>query len=422
MGDNQEALLTQAMQHARNGQRTEAIRVLRAYVQRVPDDPRGWWGLANLAPNQKIEQQCLEQVVRLAPQHTKAAVRLQHLKQPQPKTQTEEWLHADIKPDDDLLQVVVSTPDVSTPIFDDTLFTDAPMPAVASVGSKTKVDAPILLNKNYTEARKALSASQRSAQKNESWLYIGMVLAIFTAVIGVGAAYFVFFAGPSLGETAENAYVTINYPDNWQHQSVNDRHNTIIMSTEDVLPDGIDPWPIISNTGLLQYDTQSARYDLQYWTFYFSWGRIDDYDGFGDSSFDPTMNFQRLRSRELAMAIFQAIPASSSRPVNGSEYARALSQWFEANLETVDEQLGIFQRDVHTSIEDIDIDGHRGKFTAIQFQNETVGEDNYEALYLATVTVDDVDYLLLFNGIERGRNDWRDTAFAMAESMALQRP
>lgn len=426
MSYNQPALLQRAMYLARKGQSQAAVKTLKTFIKQSPEDPRGWWGLANLTPDTQLKVQCLQKVLELAPQHSKARQMLQTLQQPVPLPATD-WLAVDITPEDDLLHVSPQLKTGQTPTRQqspgtNTLFDVGEAVRFSSESDSLPVEQTSTRLPQRSATPKTLSASQRSEQKNQSWMLVWAGLAAFVVAIAIGAVYLLFFTGPDLSQTVESDYVTLNYPDEWMHQIVPDAHNTIVMSTSELSPAGIDPWRVLTNTGGLQYDTENARYGMQYWTFYYEWGRMDRYNEFGVAAMNPTMNFQRLRSNKLAIAVFQAIPGSAARGATGSDYARGLSQWFKARLEIPEGTRGVFAREILIDSEDIMIDGHTGTFTAIQFQNETIGEDSFEALYLATVTVDDIDYVLVFNGVERGRSDWRETAFAMAESMELKRP
>jgi hypothetical protein len=420
-------LLRQAMQFASAGQPQQAIHALETYLRQTPDDPRGWWGLANLTNDVALKQQYLVKVLTLSPQHEKARAMLHVLQKAATANaahvvSTGDWLSADISPQDDLLQMQSPSSQDAVPPNDALSWGPSSKATLSPSTDAHSEPSPTNSRVRRTQPPRSLSTSQRTRAKGKHWLLIWGILALAAVAVGAFGVYFAFFAGPDLSQSAENDYVIINYPGDWQHQAVQDRYNTIIFSTGDLSPAGIDPWTVLTNTGAQRYDTDQARYDLQYWTFYFEWGRNDSFNEFGVSGFNPTMLFQRLRSDELAIAVFQAIPGSEARGATGADYARAMSQWFKVNLETSNVQRGMLQTEVHTSIRDISIDGHAGKFTTIQFQSQTIGEDSFEALYIATVTVDDIDYLLLFNGLERGRDDWEETAFAMAESMELKRP
>lgn len=72
--------LQQAASLIKQGKKHQAQTLLRQIVQSAPDDPRGWWLMANAAENATQARLALEQVLRLAPNNKKAQAMLEKLK------------------------------------------------------------------------------------------------------------------------------------------------------------------------------------------------------------------------------------------------------------------------------------------------------------------------------------------------------
>jgi peroxiredoxin len=73
-------LLQQAEQFLRDGNKEAALPILMEYVRRNPDNARAWWMLGFTVTDPKQQMECLERVLRLAPENTRARDRLHKLK------------------------------------------------------------------------------------------------------------------------------------------------------------------------------------------------------------------------------------------------------------------------------------------------------------------------------------------------------
>jgi len=72
--------LQEAANLIKQGKKRQAQTILRDIVQTAPDDPRGWWLMANAAENPTQARLALEQVLRLAPNNKKAQAMMDTLK------------------------------------------------------------------------------------------------------------------------------------------------------------------------------------------------------------------------------------------------------------------------------------------------------------------------------------------------------
>ena len=420
--------LKTAMTQMKHNDRQGAIQSLKHHLQDYPTDPRGWWAMANVVEEVEIRKKCLERVLQLNPSHDKAHTLLMELNAPPQINDEPEWLHTEAAADTSLF-----APDNAVQATDQAWLhaQDADVKPLFDLGAQPVSGKAALLEQPTShEAERILEVARQKREqhakhgvyeqqkRSRPFVWIGLGLILLATVVAIGAVYMVFFAGPDLGETTENEYLSIKYPRGWVDQAADTPYNLVVMSTEDIPLFGIDPWTAVTDTGSLRYSTLSARYELQYWTHYFEWGRLGVYDENGDpvNGFSTTTTFQRLRSDKLAIAIVQVVPNRAERPYDGADYVRAVSQWFEGELE----REGTYgRREIITAIEDVEIDGHIGTFTTIQFHNEVLGNNSYEAIYFANLTLNDTDYLMIFTGVERKLGEWRDTAYAMAESINI---
>lgn len=405
-----------------------AISFLKRYVQKRPTDPRGWMLLSEIVDDLDIKRKCLERVLQLHPDSAVAHRKLLALDAQ--LEQKDDWLRTEVKEDD----IISSGADLAKPSASDEwfqlsarpvkpIFDDAPPPVPKTEASPPNVAVPATMSVSSKALAKPMLGSRPKAvsgkKKANIWPWVYAALAVLVIGAAIFAVYFIFFAGPDLAETAENDYLMINYPRDWVDQGADYPNNMIVMSTKIIPTDAMNPWAVLTDVGLMRYATLTARYELQYWTHYFEWGRMGMYDSYGDplEGFSPTMAFQRLRADELAIAIVQVVPGRAERPVDGAEYARVLSQWFESQLE---QETSYGKRQIITEIEPVSIDGYDGTFTTIQFHNQVLGTNSYEAIYIANLTLGDMDYMLLFTGVERELGEWKETAFAMAESIDIR--
>ena len=67
------------IQMAKQGQTKAALNLVRDHVKQHPNDVDGWWLLANMVKNPEIQRRCLEKIIELDPDHTKARQKLSQL-------------------------------------------------------------------------------------------------------------------------------------------------------------------------------------------------------------------------------------------------------------------------------------------------------------------------------------------------------
>lgn len=65
-------LLRQAAVALKEGNRHQALQLLKAYIKTNPSDVRGWWALATLSDDTEIKKESLKRVLRLDPHHAEA--------------------------------------------------------------------------------------------------------------------------------------------------------------------------------------------------------------------------------------------------------------------------------------------------------------------------------------------------------------
>jgi peroxiredoxin len=73
-------LLEQAENFLKSGNKQAALPILMEYVKQNPNSARGWWVLSFAVSDPARQVECLERVLRLAPQNGKARERLEKLK------------------------------------------------------------------------------------------------------------------------------------------------------------------------------------------------------------------------------------------------------------------------------------------------------------------------------------------------------
>src|SRR5258706_6369981 len=74
--------LQQAYQLIKNGEKEEAVSVLRPMLTVDPNNADGWWLLANAVSDPAEQRSALEKVVMLRPDHAQARAKLADLKAP----------------------------------------------------------------------------------------------------------------------------------------------------------------------------------------------------------------------------------------------------------------------------------------------------------------------------------------------------
>ncbi len=188
MSDN---FLLYVAELAKQGNRAEALKLLKAYIQKHQQDEHGWYLLAHLVEDEDIKKRALERVLRINPNHERALIVLKAL-------------HAS-------REAMSIVPSVSPEeVFTEATYVDEILPD----------PEPDFFEIGYS------IPSQGSSVPN--WLksiFAGLGIIIFTFIIFAGLGYYAYrfqhlgilgLFGPDLSRVAETEDFSIHYPQNWQ--------------------------------------------------------------------------------------------------------------------------------------------------------------------------------------------------------------
>lgn len=396
----------QAMMLAKQGQLEPARQALKQHLKDHPTDTRAWWAFANLTSNADLKRKSLERLLQLDPNHEGAQAMFAEL------SDAPAWMQVAAKTAPTLQS---TEPPTSTP-FNATPFGAESLQPVRST-------EPDILSITELQKQRAVTQAQSPLHKRKDKRAIGPVavviitLGVFGIAILLWFLWQTFLVGPNLAERAENDYIAIRYPQNWVHVQRDDFYTTLVMTTSEIEVDRVNPWPILANQGMVQYDSAMARYSVTYWTQYFYWGRFPPEQVKATvEDLSATLYFERFKSDEYALATIQIVPLVAT-DADLHMAARAFGQWMATNLP---EETQFRRIEVRTEVSDIDIDGRDGQFVEVYFKETSPIGVARDAIYIATVVGDEYGYLMLFSGVERNEGEWQPTALAMAESITLQ--
>src|SRR5438045_1599057 len=97
MFDNTNAQLQQAYALIKQGQKADALEILRPILSRQPNNAEGWWMMANAVPSTVDAVLACQKVLALQPDHTEARTRMLELQQQSAKALADKYYKKDIK-------------------------------------------------------------------------------------------------------------------------------------------------------------------------------------------------------------------------------------------------------------------------------------------------------------------------------------